>query len=344
MNDLARFALKQVLKAAYTRGGLVKAPVRTPRERPAPRPEAPPTSRSLVRRYAEFVKISHTVFALPFALASMAVASRQTHGWPGWRIFGLILAAMFTARTCAMSFNRIVDRKFDKANPRTAQRHLPTGQISLAGACTLWVGSAAAFVLVTRQINTLCFYLSPIALLVVCFYSLTKRFTDFTHVYLGVALALAPLGAWLAVRGGFAWNPLDQTAVLPSLLAIAVVFWLIGFDIIYAIQDYDFDRQAGLHSVVVRWGVTNALGIAFLAHLVMWAVMALFGLLAGFRLPYMIGLFIILVSLLLEHWLARKRSLKWINVAFFRLNAFISVVFLVVTVAEVAFPRFSFVR
>jgi 4-hydroxybenzoate polyprenyltransferase len=159
-----------------------------------------------------------------------------------------------------------------------------------------------------------------------------------------VALALAPIGAWLAVRGGFSWTPLGQTAVLPTLLAMAVVFWLIGFDIIYAIQDYEFDRRHGLHSVVVRWGVKNALGIAFLAHLAMWAVLALFGLLAGFRLPYMVGLFIILVSLLLEHWLARKRSLKWIDVAFFRLNAFISVVFLVVTVAEVAFPRFTLVR
>jgi 4-hydroxybenzoate polyprenyltransferase len=251
---------------------------------------------------------------------------------------------MVTARTCAMSFNRIVDRHIDKANPRTSGRHLPTGQISLAGAWTLCLGSGAAFVVTTYFINPVCFYLSPVALFAACFYSLTKRFTDFTHVYLGVALALAPLGAWLAVKGGFALWPVKDSVVLPLLLAVAVVFWLVGFDIIYAIQDYDFDRTHALHSLVVRFGIKNALGIAFLSHLAMWSLLAVFGLLSRFRLPYLIGLFIILASLVLEHWLARKRSLKWINVAFFRLNAFISVVFLVVTTAEVAFPPFSLVR
>jgi 4-hydroxybenzoate polyprenyltransferase len=183
-----------------------------------------------------------------------------------------------------------------------------------------------------------------VAIVVVCFYSLTKRFTDFTHVFLGTALALAPLGAWLAVRGGFQLLPLQESGVLPVLMAVAVIFWLVGFDIIYAIQDYEFDRRNGLHSLVVRWGVENVLKVAFLSHLVMWAVLAAYGLLAGFRLPYLIGLFIILGSLVLEHWLARTRSLRWIDVAFFRLNAFISVVFLAVTVAEVAFPRFSLIR
>jgi 4-hydroxybenzoate polyprenyltransferase len=272
------------------------------------------------------------------------VAARQTHGWPGWRVLALILVAMVTARTCAMSFNRIMDREFDKANPRTAMRHLPSGQISLAGAWTLCLGSAAAFVAATYLINWLCFILSPLALLVICFYSLTKRFTDFTHVYLGIALALAPLGAWLAVKGGFSLWPMGQSAVLPLLLAVAVVLWLVGFDMIYSIQDYEFDRTHGLHSLVVRWGIKNALGAAFLAHLGMLSLLALFGLLCGFRLPYLVGLGIILASLVLEHWLARKRSLKWINLAFFRLNAFISVVFLVVTVAEVVFPRFTLVR
>jgi 4-hydroxybenzoate polyprenyltransferase len=337
--EVAKFVLKQLISLSQSG----TAGTQAPRALPAVR-RPPPKPPSLVRRYAEFIRFSHTVFALPFALASMVVAARHDRGWPGWRIFVLIVMAMVTARTCAMSFNRIMDRHFDKANPRTCSRHLPTGQVSLAGAWCLCVGSAAAFLAVAYLINDACFYLSPLALFLICFYSLTKRFTDFTHVFLGVALALAPVGAWLAVKGGFAFWPLQDSAVFPLLLAAAVVFWLVGFDIIYAIQDYDFDRTHGLHSLVVRWGVKNSLGIAFLSHLLMWVLLGLFGLLSGFRLPYLVGLFIILASLVLEHWLARKRSLKWINVAFFRLNAFISVVFLVITVAEVAFPRFTLVR
>jgi len=299
---------------------------------------------SAITKWGGFVKFSHTVFALPFALASMAVAARDQRGWPGWRTFGLILLAMVCARTCAMSFNRIVDREFDKANPRTSARHLPAGRVSLPGAWTLWALSAAAFVAASFLLNHVCFLLSPVALVVICFYSLTKRFTDFTHIYLGVALALAPIGAWLAVKGGFTFWPMKESAILPLLLATAVVFWLIGFDIIYALQDYEFDRARGLHSLVVRWGPENALRAAFLAHLMMWGLLAGFGLLSRFRVPYFVGLVVILVSLLLEHWLARKRSLKWIDVAFFRLNALISLVFLIVVAAEVMFPGFRIRR
>src|SRR5262245_9166011 len=287
-----------------------------------------------VRQWAGFVKFSHTVFALPFALAAMAVAAKGQRGWPGWRTFLLILAAMVCARTCAMSFNRIVDREFDKANPRTAMRHLPAGTISLAGAWTLCLLSAAGFIAASYFLNSLCFYLSPVALLAICFYSLTKRFTDYTHVFLGVALALAPIGAWLAVKGTDL-APFEVAAML--VLALAVVFWLIGFDIIYALQDYEFDRRHGLRSLVVAWGPANALNAAFLSHMTMWGLLFAFGLLCRFRVAYLVGLFIILLSLLLEHWLARRRSLNWINVAFFRLNALISVVFLLVTVAEVVF-------
>jgi 4-hydroxybenzoate polyprenyltransferase len=289
-----------------------------------------------VRRWAEFVKLSHTVFALPFALGSMVVASAEHRGWPGARIFFLIVAAMFCARTCAMAFNRIVDRRFDAANPRTATRHLPTGAISLTSAWTLCVLSGAGLVGVSYFINWICFVLSPITILVVCFYSLTKRFTDFTHVYLGIALSLAPIGAWLAVRG--------TIGLQPVLLGLAVVCWLIGFDIIYALQDYEFDRSHGLHSLVVRWGVVNSLGVAFFAHLAMWILLTVFGLLSGFRVTYFVGLILILGSLVLEHWLARRRGLKWIQVAFFRLNAFISVVFLVSTIVAVVFPGFRFKR
>ena len=251
-----------------------------------------------------------------------------------------------------MAFNRIVDRRFDRANPRTAARHLPAGRISLAGAWTLCALGGGGFVAVTYLINPLCFALSPAALFIVCFYSLTKRFTDFTHVFLGLALALAPIGAWMAVKGNFRLFPTEHTwrnifqysALLPLLLAVAVVFWLIGFDIIYALQDYEFDRRNGLHSLVVRWGVNNALSASFLAHMLMWGILAAFGLLAGFRFAYYVGLVFILGCLVLEHWLARRRSLNWINQAFFRLNALISIVFLVVTLVEIVFPFMRFAR
>jgi len=297
------------------------------------------------------VKLSHTVFALPFALASMLVAARDQHGVPGWRVFGLILAAMVSARTCAMAFNRIVDRRFDALNPRTAGRHLPAGTISLAGAWTVWGIGAAGLVVASWFLNPVCFRLSPVALVVVCFYSLTKRFTDFTHVFLGVALALAPVGAWLAVTGRFDFWPepcpeghpvLQHSFLLPLLLGGGVVLWLVVFGIIYALQDYEFDRTHGLHSLVVRWGVRNALMAAFLAHLFMWAVLAVFGLLAGFRIAYAAGLIVILACLLVEHWVARRRSLDWVNIAFFRLNALISFVFLAVVAGEVIFRGFRF--
>jgi 4-hydroxybenzoate polyprenyltransferase len=304
---------------------------------------------SNVWKWADFVKISHTVFALPFAIASMAVAARDQHGWPGWRIFLLILAAMICARTCAMAFNRIADRDFDRANPRTAGRHLPTGKISLGAAWTLCLAAAAGLVAVSYCINTLCFWLSPAALFLVCFYSLTKRFTDFTHVFLGLALALAPLGAWMAVTGNFqlapaghGWRTMQYSAVLPLLLAAAVVFWLVGFDIIYALQDHEFDRRHGLHSLVVRWGVSNALSASALAHMIMWGILVAFGFLAGFRFPYYVGLVFILACLGLEHWLARRRGLGWVQHAFFRLNALISFVFLVVTLTEIVFPFMRF--
>ncbi|HSY09506.1 MAG TPA: 4-hydroxybenzoate octaprenyltransferase [Candidatus Dormibacteraeota bacterium] len=289
---------------------------------------------SVVQKWGSFVRFSHTAFALPFALAAMLVAARDNRGWPGWKTFGLILAAMVCARTCAMAFNRIVDRKFDALNPRTAKRHLPTGEISLAGAIALCVLSAAGLVVASFFLNSLCFYLSPIALVVICFYSLTKRFTDYTHVFLGIALALAPVGAWLAVKGA----DVSTFEILQMVsLALAVVLWLIGFDIIYALQDYEFDKSHGLRSLVVAWGPKNALAAAFLAHMVMCGLLLAFGLLCRFRIAYLIGWFIIIGCLVLEHWIARRRSLNWINLAFFRLNALVGAVFLVVVAAEVIF-------
>ena len=234
---------------------------------------------SSLRKWGSFVRFSHTLFALPFALAAMAVAARDNRGWPGWRTFGLILGAMVCARTCAMSFNRIVDRKFDALNPRTANRHLPVGQISLGGAVTLCAVSAGGLMASSYLLNSLCFYLSPVALVVICFYSLTKRFTDYTHVFLGIALALAPIGAWLAVKGtGVSALEISQMLVL----AASVVLWLVGFDIIYALQDYEFDRTHGLHSLVVAWGPKNALHAAFLAHMFMCGLLLAFGVIETF--------------------------------------------------------------
>jgi len=289
---------------------------------------------SLIQKWGSFVRFSHTAFALPFALAAMLVAARDRRGWPGWRTFGLILAAMVCARTCAMAFNRIADRKFDTLNPRTANRHLPAGQISLASALALCLLSAAGLVAVSHLLNPVCFYLSPVALTVICFYSLTKRFTDYTHVFLGLALALAPVGAWLAVKGPEVSVP---EIFQMTTLAASVVLWLVGFDIIYALQDYEFDKSHGLHSLVVAWGPKNALGAAFLAHMIMCGLLLAFGLLCRFGIAYLIGWFLIVGCLVLEHWIARRRSLNWINLAFFRLNALVSAVFLVVVAAEVIF-------
>jgi 4-hydroxybenzoate polyprenyltransferase len=289
---------------------------------------------SLIQKWGSFVRFPHTIFALPFALAAMMVAARDNRGWPGWKIFVLILAAMVCARTCAMAFNRIVDRKYDALNPRTANRHLPTGQISLVSAILLCAISAAGLVIVSYFLNPLCFYLSPVALAVICLYSLTKRFTDYTHVFLGLSLALAPVGAWLAVKGSNI-SPLEVLQM--TVLALAVILWLVGFDIIYALQDYEFDKSHGLHSLVVAWGPKNALAGAFLAHLVMCGLLLAFGLLCRFRIAFIIGWFIIVGCLVLEHWIARRRSLNWINLAFFRLNALVSAVFFVVVATEVIF-------
>ena len=306
-----------------------------------------------IRNWAGFVKLSHTVFALPFALASMLVAAREHRGWPGWRTFILIVAAMVGGRTCAMAFNRIVDRKFDAQNPRTAQRHLPMGQISLMSAWALCTLSALGLIGASYLLNPVCFYLSPVALVVVCFYSLTKRFTDYTHLFLGIALALAPIGAWLAVKGEFGFASITDvfhnriaprdfaasalTGIQPIVLAMAVVFWLVGFDVIYALQDYEFDKGHGLHSLVVAWGPRNALRAAFLSHMIMCGLLLIFGLLCRFRIAFVVGWLLIVLCLSLEHWIARRRSLHWVQNAFFRLNAVVSLIFLAVTIAEVVF-------
>ena len=327
----------------------------------APKPKPRGLSGLLVK-WGGFVKFSHTLFAMPFALASMMVASREHYfymegakdglpelalrfGFPGVKLFVLIIVGMVCARTCAMAFNRIVDRKVDAKNPRTAERHLPAGEISLLSAWSLCLLSGAGFLIAAGFINTACLVLGPVALFFICFYSLTKRFTDYTHLWLGIALALAPVGAWIAVKGGtmaelFQMLPLGQSLLPPLVLGISVVFWLIGFDIIYAMQDFEFDRQHGLRSLVTAWGPKNALTAAFLSHMIMLGLILLFGILLKMRVAFLIGWLIILFCLAFEHWLARKRSLSWINTSFFKLNALISSVFFFVVATEILFPFF----
>ena len=290
---------------------------------------------SEINKWGEFVKISHTVFALPFALASMMLAARANYGWPGFRIFILIILCMVMARSSAMAFNRIVDRKFDAANPRTRDRHLPSGRIHLSSAITMCVLTGVAFIATTWFINRLCFILSPVALVTIYFYSLTKRFTDYTHVFLGIALALAPLGAWLAVRGNWNIEPMESSILIPLLMGLGVTLWLIGFDIIYATQDYEFDKEAGLKSMVVRFGVPTALNIAWAAHWIMWICLLVLGLIAGLGFVYFSGMALILGFMNYEHIVARKRSLDWVNLAFFKLNALISLIYLASILIEI---------
>ena len=326
---------------------------------PKPKPRGP---LGLLLKWGGFVKFSHTLFAMPFALASMMVASREHYryledakaelpamavkfGFPGVKLCALIVICMVCARTCAMAFNRIVDRRFDAENPRTANRHLPAGEISLFSAWSLCISSGAGFLVAAGFINTACLVLGPVALFFICFYSMTKRFTDYTHVWLGIALALAPIGAWIAVKGGtmvelFPPLPLGQSLLPPLLLGITVVFWLIGFDIIYAMQDFEFDRQRGLRSLVTAWGPRNSLTAAFLSHMIMLGLLLIYGITLKMRVAFLIGWLIILFCLAFEHWIARKRSLKWINTAFFRLNAVISAVFFFVVATEIVFPFF----
>jgi 4-hydroxybenzoate polyprenyltransferase len=266
-----------------------------------------------VRRILQFIRFSHTIFALPFALGSMLVAAR---GFPHWPLALLILLAMVFARTAAMAFNRVADWEIDQLNPRTAGRHQ---LVSKPLALLLVVGSAVGFVAVCWFINLICFLLSPVALAIIFFYSYTKRFTSFTQFVLGLSLAIAPIGAWLAIRGEFGWPPL--------ILALGVIFWVGGFDLIYSIQDYEFDRGAGLHSMVVKYGVAASLRLAQLMHGVLLVCLVGFGYVGGLGWVYYCALLLVCGALLYEHRAAGRLDLKGINRAFFQSNAFVSVVF-----------------
>jgi 4-hydroxybenzoate polyprenyltransferase len=283
-----------------------------------------------IRSYASLVRFSHTVFALPFAFASLVLA------WPRHRItlstVFWILVAMVGARTAAMGFNRMVDRKFDALNPRTEGWELPKGTVRTWEAGLLTIVASVIFVFGAYRLNWTCFLLSPVALAIIFFYSLTKRFTWASHLFLGVALSLAPIGAWLAVAG----SPVDvQELVIPLCLGLAVVFWLAGFDIIYSLQDHEFDRAHGLHSIPVRFGVTWALRLSSFFHIWTIVFLILVGVAANLGVIYWIGCLAVSLILMWEHRIVRPNDLSRINRAFFDFNAYVSIGYFLITLADV---------
>ena len=275
----------------------------------------------MIARLLRFIRFSHTIFALPFALGAMLVAA---DGWPAWPTVALILLAMVFARTAAMTFNRLTDWHIDQRNPRTVERHT---LISRSAAMGLLLASSAAFIATTWWINPLCFGLSPVALVIVFFYSLTKRFTSLSHFFLGFALSVSPVGAWLAVRGHFDFPPL--------VLAFAVLLWVAGFDVIYATQDHEFDRAAGLRSLVVRLGVARSLWWAQALHWIMLGVLIAFGWSAKLGTPFYASLALIAGALIYEHRSAARLDDGGINRAFFASNAFVGLVFVLGIFADV---------
>lgn len=273
-------------------------------------------------RTLELIKFSHTVFAMPFALAAMLVAAG---GLPPWAVVGLILWCLMTARTAAMAFNRYVDWDYDRANPRTEGRqYLASRRIAQA---LTWV-ALLGFIAGTWFLNQLCFMLAPLAMVMILCYSLTKRFTAFTHFFLGLALAAAPMGAWAAVTG-------DLRAWPPWVLACAVLCWVFGFDLIYSTMDAEFDRRTGLYSFPSRFGIPAALRLARALHLVAWIALGAFGLACGFGWRYAVGWALIAGALAFEHRLAKTGDMARVNAAFFQANAFVGIVFLGAVAAEV---------
>ncbi len=278
------------------------------------------TAPSQVTRFLRLIRFSHTVFALPFALGALVVAAK---GRPSLRIFFLVVVCMMLARTAAMLFNRLVDWSLDQRNPRTAQRHLlVTRKSAIVGLVVCIVG----FILAAGLINFATAMLAPVALAIVFFYSITKRFTDLSHFFLGVALAIAPAGAWIAQT--------ERLELAPLILGAGVICWVAGFDLIYATQDAEFDRREHLHSLVVRLGVPGSLRLAQWLHLGMFVALIAFGLAAKLGLIFFGAMPLIAAALVYEHRAASRLDLAGINRAFFQSNAFVSGVFLVAICAD----------
>lgn len=271
--------------------------------------------------YLRMIKFSHSVFALPFALSSAFIASR---GFPPFEKFFWIIIAMVSARTAAMGLNRIIDRDIDRLNPRTASREIPAGKVSLWEALLMVFVSAILFLFSAWRLNPLCFKLSFVALAFIFIYSYTKRFTWFSHFILGITISAAPVGAWIAITGGF------RPEIL--LLGFAVAFWIAGFDILYALQDIDFDRSHGLYSIPANFGTYKAIGISRLCHAITWSMLLVTGMVFELTMPFYIGVLIAGLLLFYEHRLVRPDDLSRLDAAFFNMNGYISIEIFIFTV------------
>ncbi len=277
-------------------------------------------SKSRIRTVLEMIKFEHSVFALPFALVGALLAARDAGHGVSWEEIFWIVVAMVGARSAAMTLNRIADREYDRRNPRTAQRALATGELSAGFAWTFTLAAAAVLVIAAWRLNRLAFELSPVALAILFFYSYTKRFTAWSHVVLGFCLGISPAAAWIAVRGS-----LDARMLI---LCAAVTLWVGGFDVLYACQDVEFDREAGLHSIPTKFGIAPALGIARGMHAVRVALRA--WLAWSFHLPWpaWAGIGVVAGLLAYEHSLVKPGDLSKMDAAFFAVNGYISVLFL----------------
>ena len=279
---------------------------------------------SQVKNYLSLVKFSHTIFAMPFALIGFVLGLRyhfihQTTVDQVWLKFILVLVCMVTARSTAMAFNRYLDRHFDKLNPRTAIREIPAGIIKAEKALVFIGINMAIFITATYFINSICFYLSPVALFVILFYSYTKRFTYLCHLVLGIGLSLAPIGAYLAVTGSF--------DVLPLLFSFAVIFWVSGFDIIYALQDIDFDQSQSLYSIPSQWGLKQSLSISRVLHVLSASLVIIAYFIGGFHFLYLFGLLIFIGMLVYQQSIVKPHDLSKVNLAFMTANGIASIVF-----------------
>lgn len=289
--------------------------------------------------FASLVRLSHTIFGLPFTLASGVLAHRASLAGLGdgdgmtWLELVLIVVAFTGARTAAMGFNRIVDRRFDAENPRTRARELPAGKITLGAAWALTILSALAFVAASAALGPIALALSPVCLVVIGGYSLFKRFSATAHLILGLALALGPAGAWVAVTG-----TLDGFLV-PGLMMAAVATWVSGFDVIYSLQDHEFDRAAKLHSIPVALGVRGALVTSALLHVGTAAALVGLHVVAGLGWAHLVGVVAVVAILVHEHWIVRPGDLSRIDKAFFDLNGWISIAYFVALLADVLLLR-----
>ena len=277
-------------------------------------------TKSRIRTVLEMIKFEHSVFALPFALVGALLAARAGGGLPGWRPILWIIVAMVGARSAAMTMNRIADIEFDGRNPRTANRALPAGTLSVGFAWAFTILASAVLVLAAWRLNPLALKLSPVALAILFLYSYTKRFTAWSHFVLGFCLGISPAAAWIAIRGSLDWRML--------ILCAAVTLWVGGFDVLYACQDVDFDRAEGLHSIPKKFGIPGALQIARVMHLAMVALLVWLATAFHLAWPAWVGIAVVALLLGYEHSLVKPNDLSKMNAAFFAVNGYISLLFL----------------